>query len=63
MINSFDEWLDCITNKCKINLDKEFAKKRLEVLTNPMMEETKKFKELYGDKHLENVIHWYKQIL
>ena len=59
----FNEWVECITKKCGIQLSSTFAKKRLAILTNETHEETKKYKELYGEDHLNNIIHWYQQII
>lgn len=61
--DNFDDWVYCLTQKCKIKLDSTFAKKRLSILEDSNHEETQKFKELYGEQHLENVIHWFKQIV
>lgn len=60
---NFNEWKNCIVNDCKINLTKEFATERLSVYENRINPKTKKFKELYGEQHLNNIISWYKQIL
>ena len=59
---SFEEWKSCIVNDCKIKLTKAFAEKRLQVYENDSHPETRKFAALYGRQHLNNVIHWYKQI-
>lgn len=61
--DNFNDWVNCITKKCKINLDSSYARKRIEVLEDDQNEETKRFLELYGQEHLDNVIHWFKQIL
>lgn len=59
--HTYDEWKDCIVNDCKIPLTKTFAKKRLDIYENKSHAETRKFKELYGDQHLSNIIYWYKR--
>lgn len=59
---TFDQWKDCLINDCKIKLTKDFAKKRLEIYEKAENPETKKFVALYGSQHLENIIHWFKQI-
>lgn len=59
---TFEEWKNCIVNDCKINLTKEFAQARLRVYENAKHPETRKFVELYGEQHLNNVIYWYKKI-
>ena len=59
---TFDEWKNCIINDCRINLNKDFAQKRLAVYTNQNNPETQKFISLYGENHLNNIINWFKQI-
>lgn len=59
---TFEQWKNCITNDCKINLTKEFAIKRLTVYQDRNHLETKKFISLYGEQHLQNIINWYTQI-
>ncbi len=59
---NFDEWYACITRQCKIDLNSQFAKERLSILTDEKQSETIKFKQLYGTAHLENIINWYKKI-
>ena len=59
---TFEEWKSCIVNDCKIRLTKAFAQKRLSVYENAGHPETRKFIELYGKQHLDNVIYWFKKI-
>lgn len=59
---NFEEWKDCIVNDCKIKLTKDFAEKRLRVYQNGNHPETRKFIELYGRQHLNNIIYWYKKM-
>ncbi|BDS11568.1 hypothetical protein AsAng_0022820 [Aureispira anguillae] len=60
--STFEQWVHCITNDCKINLTKDFAQKRLAVYQNRNNPETQKFLSLFGEQHLENIINWFKQI-
>jgi hypothetical protein len=60
---NFDDWVICITKHCKVNLNSSFAKKRLAVYEDGNHAETKKFKAIYGQQHLENIILWYRQIV
>ena len=60
---TFEEWKNRIVNDCKIKLTKAFAEKRLTVYEDANHLETRKFVELYGKQHLNNIIHWYKRIL
>jgi len=55
---SFREWRDCIENKCKILLSAQFIDDRLSVYSNENSTETIKFKGLYGEEHLQNIINW-----
>ncbi len=59
---SFEQWVNCITNDCKINLTPEFAQQRLAIYENQEHAETQKFIEMYGEQHLANIINWYKRI-
>ena len=59
---TFDEWQDCIVNKCNIPLTKEFTQKRLSVYLNKDDAETKKFISLYGEGHLNNIIGWLNSV-
>ena len=59
---NYNEWYDCIVNHCGIPLTKVFAEQRLHVYQNPSNPETKKFKSLYGEQHLSNVIDWLNQV-
>jgi hypothetical protein len=60
--NSYNEWRECIVNDCGIELTKDFAKKRLEVLSDRSNPETIKFKSLYGEDHLINTLKWFGHV-
>jgi hypothetical protein len=59
---TFEQWKNCIIHDCKIDLTKEFVQERLTVYQDPKNSETQKFISLYGEKHLINIIQWFKQI-
>lgn len=59
---TFNDWKNCIEKDCKINLTKDFAKQRLAVYQDGNNKETQEFISLYGERHLQNIIHWFKQI-
>lgn len=59
---TYEEWRYCIIHDCKINLTKEFATIRLNVYKNADDPETIKFRQLYGDMHLNSVIFWLKKV-
>ena len=58
--SNYQEWKNCITQDCKIELSNSFIEQRLLILKNSDTEETLKFKELYGENHLINIITWYE---
>lgn len=60
---TFDEWKNCIVNKCNIPLTKDFAQERLAVYQDHRSPETKKFVSLYGEPHLHNIINWLNAII
>lgn len=55
---NFQEWRYCIEKKCKIELSPKFIDDRLAVYSNESNTETVKFKKLYGEDHLQNIINW-----
>ncbi|MBL56487.1 MAG: hypothetical protein CMP61_04785 [Flavobacteriales bacterium] len=59
---NFQQWHKCITQDCKIQLTKEFVEKRLSVYMDTNHSETIRFRKLYGDHHLSNVINWLQQV-
>ena len=59
---TFEQWKDCIVNDCKIKLTKDFAASRLKIYEDKRNPETKKFIQLYGKQHLNNVIYWLKKV-
>ena len=59
---TFEEWKNCLTNDCKINLTKEFAQQRLAVYQDKKNAETQQFISLYGEQHLLNIVQWLKKI-
>jgi len=56
---TFEQWLDCIVNRCKITITADFAKRRLAKLRNTDDPGTQRFIDLYGANHLNNLIYWY----
>lgn len=60
--STFEEWKNCIVHDCKIKLTQDFAQKRLQVYEDRSKAETKQFIKLYGESHLNNIVHWLKQV-
>jgi hypothetical protein len=57
---SYQQWLNCIINECNITLTKALARERLAVYQRPEHPQTKAFVQLYGTRHLNNIINWYR---
>ncbi len=58
---TFYEWHQCITEKCGIQLTREYVQQRLKVLEDSTNPETIVFKEFYGAEHLYMVTSWFKE--
>lgn len=58
---TYDEWLHCITVKCKIELTPQFAKTRIAALEDTKSPEAVRFAKCYGKAHLARVIEWYRR--
>ena len=59
---NFIDWHKCITKNWKIALTKTFVEQRLVIYSDEKHPETIKFKSLYGDLHLNNIIDWLHQV-
>ena len=57
---SYDEWHHCITVECGIPLTEQFVADRLAVWHNEDLEETQRFRRLYGDEYWRTVIGWFE---
>ena len=58
---NYEEWKYCITVECGIPLTSSYISQRLTVWRNEELEETKRFRKLYGDAHWKSVISWFEQ--
>jgi len=58
---TYPDWLRCITTDCGIRLTPEFIAERLRELSDEKHPKTIEFTRLYGQQHMENVIHWFKK--
>lgn len=56
--DTYEQWHHCITVECGISLTSVFVAQRLTVWRNPKLEETVRFRRLYGDAHWRSVIGW-----
>ena len=58
---NYEQWHHCITVECGIPLTPEFIAERLAIWRNEQLEETRRFRSLYGEDYLEAVIGWFEQ--
>ena len=58
---NFQEWKYCITVECGITLNASFINQRLSVWRNENHEETRRFRQRYGDNHWHSVIGWFAE--
>ena len=54
---------NCITQKCKTPLTKEFVQERIKVLSQKNSQGRKAFVEKYGDHWTDRVLGYFKQAL
>lgn len=59
--NTYDEWRYCIEVKCGLQLTPEFVQQRLSSLRNDRDYQTQRFREMWGDGHLRQVITWFEK--
>lgn len=57
---TYAQWRHCIEVDCGIALEPQFIAARLDALAR-MGDEAQRFARLYGDAHLQRVIHWFRQ--
>lgn len=58
---TYVQWHHCITVECGIPLNADFIAQRLAVWCNPQLEESQRFRRLYGDAHWRAVQGWFVQ--
>ena len=58
---NFDEWKYCITVECGIELSASFIAQRLLVWKDENHEETRRFRQRFGDNYWRSVIGWFRQ--
>ena len=56
----YNEWRHCITVECGIPLTADFVAQRLTVWRDESLEETRRFRRLYGDAYWETMIGWFE---
>jgi len=58
---TYEQWRHCITVDCGIPLTRKFVEDRLLALQAPAKEEARRFAQLYGESHLQQVRAWFEQ--
>ena len=58
---NFEEWKYCITVECGIPLSASFITQRLSVWRNESHEETRRFRQRFGDNYWRSVIGWFAE--
>lgn len=56
---TFEEWKDCIENKCKIVLTPNYIENRIRELSDDLNSNTLVFIKLYGNEYRNNVLKWF----
>lgn len=56
---TYEQWKHCITVLCGIKLTKKYLEKRIAIFTDKSNYETRKFIQLYGEKHTNQVLDWF----
>jgi len=58
---TYDQWRHCITVECGLDLTADYIAQRLAVWRNVRLEETQRFRRLYGDAHWQSVLGWFER--
>ena len=58
---TFDEWKEALTVRCRIKLTPEYAAERIKALQNPQDRTTREFVKVYGENYLQQVIRWFEK--
>ncbi|MGD1955774.1 MAG: hypothetical protein ACFBZ9_11180 [Sphingomonadales bacterium] len=58
---SYQEWREALTVRCKIDLTPDYARSRIAALRDPSDKATQDFAATYGDAYLQQVIQWFEQ--
>ena len=58
---TYQEWRNCISVKCKIELTQNYISNRISELKNEMNSNTQKFIQLYGYQYYQLIINWFIQ--
>lgn len=59
--STYDEWRHGIDVKCGLQLTPEFVQQRLSAFHDDRAHQTQRFREMWGDEHLHQVITWFEK--
>ncbi len=57
---TYDEWKDCITIKCGIELTPNYVRERLDELADKKNFKTSKLIEFWGEPHYRDIVTWFQ---
>lgn len=58
---TYEQWRHCIVVECGLELTPNYISERISALQNFKDYTTKKFIQLYGQRHHQNVLAWFEQ--
>ena len=58
---SYEEWRQALTERCKIKLTPDYARSRISALKDSKNPTTKEFTATYGPAYLQQVIEWFER--
>ena len=58
---SYEEWRNALTIRCRIKLTPEYAAGRIAALQSPSDPTTRDFLKVYGEDYLQQVIRWFER--
>ncbi|MEM8551859.1 MAG: hypothetical protein AAGF45_05715 [Pseudomonadota bacterium] len=61
-LSTYEDWLHCIVELCKIQPTPEYVASRLKELRDEHHSTTRKFVESWGDGHRLQVIAWFERL-
>lgn len=60
-LENYEDWKQCITVDCDIPVTKAFVARRLKELDDPRLHTTRRFVEVWGEAHRQQVIAWFER--
>lgn len=57
---SYQEWRECITVRCGLDLHRQYIVSRLQQLRDASHPKTREFVGKYGEIHLRQIVRWFE---